>query len=278
MTTRPVPRLGPRAGALERLGTTLRAVREEAGLTGTELAEALGTGWSQPKISKIETGRQLPTGAEILAWAAAAGAEAEPLTVLRAEAALNGSRGSRELGPADFTHIAEFQPLLVPRLLQTAAYLRHLLVASHPAGDGGSSAEALGHIVATELRVQAILHEPGREFVHVMMEAALRLRVGAMTFATLRGQLLHLAELATLPSHTFAVLPFSTACPIPPGDGFALYDREIVRLGSADTTVDLSDAATVARYSRALDRLIDISVTGTAAAAICRAAAAALPG
>ncbi len=279
MVTRPVPSVGPRSSALERLGAQLRVVREEAGLTGTELADVLGTGWAQPKISKIENGRQLPTSAEILAWAVAAGVDAEPLAALRADAAAaDGARGPRELGPADCTHIAEFQPLLVPRLLQTAAYLRHLTAAMHPAVDGGPSTEELGHIVAAELRVQAILHEPGREFVHVVTEAALRLRVGAMTLSTLRGQLLHLAELATLPSHTFAVLPFSTACPVPPVDGFALYDREVVRLESAGSTVELTDPGTVARYTHALDRLLDVSVTGTAAAGICRAAASALPG
>jgi transcriptional regulator with XRE-family HTH domain len=273
VTTRP----SPRAGALERLGAQLRAVREQAGLTGTELADALGVGWAQPKISKIETGRQLPTGAEILAWAQAAGVDAAPLAALRADAAVaDAARGPREIGPADCTHVAEFQPLLVPRLLQTAAYLRHRMAATHPAVDP-LDGETLGRVVADELRGQAILHEPGREFVHVVTEAALRLRIGAMTVSTLRGQLLHLAELATLPSHTFAVLPFSTACPVPPEAGFALYDRELVRIEIARTTIELTEPAVVARYAQALDRLVDIAVTGTAAAGVCRAAAAALP-
>ena len=279
MTTRP----SPRAGALERLGAQLRAVREQAGLTGTELADALGPGWAQPKISKIETGRQLPTDAEIAAWATVARADAAPLAALRAEAAAaDAARGPREIGPADCTHVAEFQPLLVPRLLQTAAYLRHRMAAAHPAVEppeaGSAAAETFGRVVADELRGQAILHEPGREFVHVVTEASLRLRIGAMTVSTLRGQLLHLAELATLPSHTFAVLPFSIACPVPPEAGFALYDRELVRIEVAGTTVELTEPATVARYSHALDRLVDVAVTGTAAAGVCRAAAAALPG
>lgn len=274
MTTRP----SPSAGAPERLGQQLRAARERAGLTGTELADALGAGWAQPKISKIETGRQLPTDAEIVAWAQAAGVDAAPLTALRVDAAAaDVARGPREIGAADCTHVAEFQPLLVPRLLQTAAYLRHRMAAPHPAVDP-PDADTLGRIVADELRAQAVLHEPGREFVHVVSEAALRLRIGAMTVSTLRGQLLHLAELATLPSHTFAVLPFSIACPVPPEAGFALYDRELVRIRIADTTIELTEPAVVARYAHALDRLVDIAVTGTAAAAVCRSAAAALPG
>jgi hypothetical protein len=83
----------------------------------------------------------------------------------------------------------------------------------------------------------------------VVTEAALRLRIWAMTAATLRGQLIHLAELATLPGHTFAVLPFSVPCPVQPA-GFQLYDRDLVVVETTAGVLQLTEPDAVARYSR----------------------------
>lgn len=46
-------------------------MRQAAGLTGEELAAALG--WVRSKISKIENGRQVPSREDITAWAGACG-------------------------------------------------------------------------------------------------------------------------------------------------------------------------------------------------------------
>lgn len=264
--------------ALEQLGARLRAVREEAGLTGTELAVRLGRGWAQPKISKIETGRQLPTEAEVRAWANATVATVEELLVLRGHAAeIDLPRVHRDRAPESYTHLAAFTPAVVPDRLQTAAYLRHCVTAALPISDNGMTAESLGHAIAAAIRHQALLYEPGREFVHVVTEAALRLRTGSMTISTLRGQLLHLAELATLPAHTFGVLPFATACPVPSAAGFGLYDRELVRVETPAGYLEFTEPEVVTRYGQWLDRLVDTALTGPAAADFCRQVATTLP-
>jgi hypothetical protein len=175
------------------------------------------------------------------------------------------------------TFLGVFQPAMVPGRLQTAAYMREKAATSLFAADNGVTPEALGHVIAAKIRRQAILYEPGREFVHVVTEAALRMRIGAMTTATLHGQLTHLAELATLPGHTFAVLPFTAPCPVEPISGFQLYDRDLVRVETIAGVLQLTDPDTVARYSRWLDQLVDVALTGTDAAAFCRQVAASLP-
>lgn len=56
--------------AREALGVRLRELRMSAPdgrLTGTELARRLG--WPQPKISKLENGRQTATPDDLRAWA-----------------------------------------------------------------------------------------------------------------------------------------------------------------------------------------------------------------
>lgn len=278
--------------AIEELGARLRGLREQAGMTGAELAAALGDGWRQPKISKIETGRQLPTEPELTAWTIATGGDPEPLVGLRGQAATDYGTHKERIGRAggavalqadltalaeSCTFLAEFQPALVPGRLQTAAYMREKAATSLFLADNGVPAETLGHVIAARLRRQAILHEPGREFVHVVTEAALRLRIGSMSTSTLSGQLIHLAELATLPGHTFGIVPFSAQCPVEPAAGFQLYDRDLVRVETVAGVLQLTDPDAVARYSRWLDQLVDVALTGADAATFCREVAASLP-
>jgi predicted transcriptional regulator len=46
-----------------RLGAELRRYRQDVGLTGQQLAEALG--WYQSKVSRIETGASRPTMGDV---------------------------------------------------------------------------------------------------------------------------------------------------------------------------------------------------------------------
>lgn len=285
MTARPL------TTALGELGARLRDLRAAAGLTGAQLAEHLGGSWRPPKISKVENGRQLPTEAEISAWAAATDAHAAPLVELRDRAAAEYRSGRdpiTEAGGAfahqrdltelveSYTFLAEFQPALIPGRLQTAAYIRDIAATGLFLLDNGEPTETLRHVIAAKIRRQAILYEPGREFVHVVTEAALRLRIGAVTATTLRGQLIHLAELATLPGHIFGVLPFSSSCPAMPS-GFSLYDHDLVRVETSAGVLELTEPDAVARYSRWLDQLVDVALTGSDAADFCRQVAASLP-
>lgn len=285
MTAQPV------STALGDLGRRLRALREQAGLTGAEFSALLGDGWSQPKISKIENGRQLPAEADVRAWVDATAGEVEPLLALR-ERAVNDYRSHKDRirragGPVEHqndltaltescTFLAEFQPASVPGRVQTASYMRELAQRDPTMAEDGITTEIHGHVIAAKLRRQAILYEPGREFVHVVTEAALRLRFGAITSTTMRGQLGHLADLATLSAHTFGVIPFAVTCPVMPSN-FAMFDRDLVRIETAGGTLQLTDSDALARYARWLDQLVDVALTGSAAADFCREVALSLP-
>lgn len=281
----------PVSTALGELGARLRNLRERTGATGAEFAVLLGDGWRQSKISKIETGRQLPTYADIEAWSAATGTDPASMIELRDQAAIDYRSHKDRIEQAggvlahqgdigelneSCTFIAEFLPAVVPGLLQTAAYMWEK-VERDPAEPGGGlrPVEQRQSIIAAKVRRQAILYEPGREFVHVVTEAALRLRIGAVTPNTMRGQLTHLAEVATLPGHTFGVIPFSIQCPVPPAN-FALYDRKLVRIETAGGVLQLTDDESIARYARRVDQLVDVALTGEQAAEFCRKVAASI--
>lgn len=286
--TAPNPPVGR---ALAGLGARLRALREAAGLSGVQLAEVLGRGWRQSKISKLETGRQLPTVGELRAWAAATNADPEPLVALRAKASAEyGSWKERIAGAGgalglqaevdalarSSTFLAEFQAVLVPGYLQTPDYMRGMALGNEFLTDNGIDAEMLDRVIAAKVRRKSVLYEPGREIVHVLGEAALRVRYGRTSIATMRGQLAHLAELATLPRHTFGVIPFSVEVPVAVS-GFEMYDRDLVVVETVAGDLQITEPEQVARYSRWLDQLLDAALTGEEAAEFCREVARSLP-
>lgn len=290
MTGVPQTLPGPtsRSRALAGLGARLRAVREAAGFSGIGLAQALGVGWTQSKISKIETGRQLPTVDEITAWARTAGVPAEPLLTLRSKAAAEytaykdhvtnaGGVGALqdELAAlaASCTFLASYQPSMIPGRLQTPAYMREMTLGDETLAEDGFTPDQIGHVIAARIRRQAIMYEPGREIVHVVGEAALRTRIGGMSVSTLRAQLQHLVEMSELPGHTFGVIPFSAVMPFNPLSGWAMYDRDLVVIETLDGSIQLTEPTVLTRYSRWLDQLLDVALTGPDAAAFCRSVA-----
>lgn len=280
------------ARALLGLGSRLRALREAAGLSGLQLAKTLGAGWRQPKVSRIETGVQLPTADEVEAWARAVGADPASLLALRRKAsAEHGTWRDRIAGaggPGAFldelaalersctTLLAEYQPALVPGLLQTAGFIREMADEEEFLEENGITPDNLGEVIAGKLRRQSILYEGGRQVVHVIGEAVLLTRVGKVSRETMRGQLLHLAETATLPGHRLAIVPFAVASPVAPASGFVLYDDDLVVIETLGGRIQLAEPDLIARYTRWLELLTDAAVTGDNAAAMCRAAASAL--
>lgn len=280
------------ARALGGLGARLRTLREQAGMSGLQLARALGAGWRQPKISRIENGQQLPSEDEVVAWAKAVRADPGPLIALRGKASaeygpwkerIAGAGGPAawqdELGALEAscnTLLAEYQPVLVPGLLQTAAFLREMAAGEEFLEEDGVMPDDIGPIIAAKLRRQTILYEGGRQIVHIIGEAALRTRIGKVSIATMQGQLAHLAESATLPGHELGIVPFSAPSPIAPASGFILYDDDLAIVETLAGGLQITEPSMIARYKRWLEMLREVAVTGEEAADLCRRVAGSL--
>lgn len=277
------------ARALGGLGVRLRAAREAAGLSGLELARVLGPGWRQSKVSKIENGLQLPTEAEIRAWAAASRADPSSLLTLRRKASAEYGPFRERItgagGPVAFieelhaleasctTLLAEYQPALMPGLLQTPAWMREMAQDEEFLEDNGISAATIGPLIAAKIRRQSILYEGGRQIVHVLGEAVLHTRVGKVTPETMRSQLDHLAQTMGLPGHELGIVPFSVPSPVAPASGFVLYDNDLVVIETLGGRLNVADPDSIRRYGWWLEQLREVAVTGPEAAEMCRYAA-----
>ncbi|MGH8887987.1 MAG: helix-turn-helix domain-containing protein [Egibacteraceae bacterium] len=232
-----VEELDQAASPRRRLAALLRDLRVAAGLTGEELGARCG--WTQSKVSKIETGRTPPQVGDVEAWARATGAPEEVRADLveRAEAALTEAstwRAELQQGlaakqqrvgqlEAEATSIRVFMPSAVAGLLQTAEYARRVFTLADVTGQRDIPAA-----VTARLERQQILYDETKRFEFVLTEAALRWRPGPPSM--LLGQLGRIASLDSLPSVEIGVIPFTV-------EATTLHPETFTILGGEDTLV-----------------------------------------
>jgi transcriptional regulator with XRE-family HTH domain len=271
------------------LAAQLRALREDAGLTGTSLAQQAG--WGQSKVSKIETGRQLPTEDDIRQWARVAGAPAGKVEELLASlrharvefatwreqyrTAGGGAAKQADIAAleARATRIGEFQPAFIPGLLQTAQYARELLVAwaldaaQGALGIGGADVDPL---VAARMQRQQLLYQPGKQVQLVVLEAALYSRVCSPE--ALAGQLDRLLAVTSLPNVEFGIIPFAARLPVFPICSFMIFDTELVTAETLTGEQQVNEPEQIALYDRFFTLLRDSAARGQDAVAIIHGA------
>ncbi len=248
---------------LRRLGLALRGLRLDAGLTGHQLAQRIGL--SQSTISRIELGEAMPSLADVQDWAHATGAASQQHDELRmlAEAAAVETiswrkairRGLPELQQdvreleATSATMLNFQPVIIPGLLQTADYARRLVQSGYPGGRPDIAAA-----VSARLERQTILYDESKRLEFVVAEAALRWRIGPLQ--TMLTQLDRLISLATLPSVSIGVIPQAAEVAAWHIHGFAILDERsdgvpVVRVETLTTGLSISDPQEVERYRQA---------------------------
>ena len=219
----------------DELAAALREARKAAGLTGERLAARCGI--SQSKISKIETGKVLPSATDVERILTALGAGGERTADLMALARLANTefqsvraslqRGlhqkQRELAAleADSGHIRFFLPLMITGLLQTPEYARASL-ANFP----GNHPQA----IAKRLDRQAALYNPAKRFSFVLTEAAVRWQLCEPRVMAV--QMGRLASLSALPNIRLGVIPLDRYVPDGPLNTFTVYDE---RIATAET-------------------------------------------
>jgi transcriptional regulator with XRE-family HTH domain len=270
----------------QRLAQELRNLRAASAPSGSAFARGLG--WQQSRVSKIETGTQLPTEQDIQDWSTAAGAPGSVPLLLellerarveyashRAQFATHGGAARNQVSIREreqqASEIVSFQPAMVPGLLQTAPYARELL--SLPCGPTawGASAEDIEQTVARRIERQEILYDPEKRLRFVVGEAALWTKFGAVD--TLLGQLDRLVAVAGLASVDFGVVPFSAPMPVFPLGGFKVHDEELVIVESLAGEQLLADPDAVKRYHEWAGQLWSAAATGEGAVSLIRSVA-----
>lgn len=263
------------------LAERLTRLRKAAGLTGEQLAEQLG--WPRSKVPKLENGRQMPTEADIAAWARATGQQdaAQELLALLAEAQTvhrqyrhQLRRGGHLASQRDLNELVRqarrvrnVETLVIPGLLQAPGYARcRLREAMRITGDQGD----IEATVAERMRRQDVLYESSREFEFIIMEAAVRIR--PCPDDVMLAQIDRLSIAAGLPSVTLAIIPMDAELAMLPLMGFLLADD--VAYVETQTSEDFLHGEEAARYGNIADELLAEAVTGDETYDLLAAAAA----
>ncbi len=195
-----------------RLARHLTRLRQEAGYTPAQVADLLG--WSRPKVSRVECGKSVPKDTDLQALlnlCRCDPGQATALTDLAQQARTRGwwttfndvltnSYVALEDGASS---IRVWEAQLIPDLLQTEAYARAAITATHP--------HALGSVhrqVQARMARRSVLNRDYPPTFHAVIdEAALRRPIGGPE--VMEPQYVRLLTLARQPHIMLQLLPFA---------------------------------------------------------------------
>lgn len=254
------------------LGAELQSARTLAGYDQRALAARLGV--SQALVSRAERGKRLLDRPTVTRWlrevkatapvrervlALSEGAHRDTRTWAEVLAEQNHLQERSKRQNAAATLVQLWQPTVLPGLLQTADYARHVIPLSDITGriDHGAA-------LAARIDRQNVLREPGRRFAFLIAERLLRWEPAP---GVLGPQLAHLRAAVELDAVDLAVLPDDYAGALP-------WHNFVIRHPADDTeppyvSVELvegphevRDTDSVAVYLALWQRLWDAAVTG----------------
>jgi transcriptional regulator with XRE-family HTH domain len=251
-------------------GDALRQLREAAGLSGKRLAAQVG--WPASKVSRIETAKQSVSDADVRAYCEAAGVsedtEAElrqELREIRLEGASwkaqlrTGHRARQEYSDQlerDATHIRLFEHAVVPGLVQTAEYARHVFERH---AELHQTPRDTDEAVRARMKRQEVLYDSTKTIEILCSEAALRHPIAPReVMATQLDRLLALSGMSTT---RLALLPMDAQLPVVPLHGFVLVD-DLALIETINTEMSVTNPDELATLHRAFDSLWSISVAG----------------
>lgn len=267
----------------ERLGRELRALRTLAKLSQEDVATALGR--RKSTAQRAETGEQRLSRDEVQKWAERTGASPEATRrVIALAEAMHGASWSAALAAEPVQHLQDlaarreeaarlirvWTPLIVPGLLNSAAYAREVIREMDPTGEMDIAAAASARIE----RQQLLYQRGSRRFEFLVGEDALRWAPGD---GVLAGQLDRLAALASLDDVALGVVPSDRVGAAgwhpfvyrEPADGTpAFVTAELIW-----TEAGTDDAAEVAQVCEVWTRLWGAALHGDDALAFIREAA-----
>ena len=252
-----------------RLAAELQRRREATGMSREEVARRLE--WSTSTLFRIETGRNRPQPGNVrmlLELYGVTGPERDGLIQLTREARQPGWWHSfRDVLPnpyevyigleAGAASIRNFEPVVVPGLLQTADYAREIF----RNGPIELDADEVERLLEVRLARQQILARDDRPRLWAVIDEAVIHRVVGGTEA-MRGQLRYLVGAAQQGKTTIQVVPYRAGAHAGAIGAFVILDfaedtdPTVVYVETLAGDIYLEERSDVDRYTLAFDRLV----------------------
>lgn len=250
------------------LGAHLRAVRKARGMTGRAVANKLG--WSESKLSRLETGERPLSSEEVAAFLATIGVIGDERDRLIAMArtpdepawldpirdGLPEESVTLSTYESEATRLTNWSPLLIPGMLQTTDYAREFMLA-----DGIPEAEVGTRLMARNHR-QKILGRAEVDYVAYIDQTVFHRRVGDELVR--RNQWRHLLDMAERPNVTIRLVPVNSDAHSGLISPFLMIEFSqslpVVHIELSRSGVFLSETSETAPYTETVGRLLSISM------------------
>lgn len=236
----------------EPLGRLLFRLRQERDLTSSALSRESHV--SQSQISKIENLQIIPSADAVGKIAVALRLSTDAVDQLVEWARRDKLEAARARGPrrpaeqaagptgeikqrdwmreeAKGTRIRNFEPIVVPGLLQTSEYARRVLNGFHSVEYGDDDQTWPNTAAALSLRAarQERLYHTDVMYEFIILEQVLRFRFGAADWPVLMADQIQRIEGAfKLPNVSIRIVPEATILSCPPVEAFTIVDEAVV--------------------------------------------------
>lgn len=263
------------------LAEVLKELRIAAGLSGDRLAARCAM--SQTKISRIETGKVLPSVIdverilraleppetlvhELLELARAANVDYASWRAYARVGLWQKQTEIKALEAASST-VRQFLPAIPSGLLQIEGYARATLASTIQ----GRPARDVERAVQARLDRQEVLDDEGRRFVFLMPEHAVRWRRAPL--GVMVDQLMHMVQLSERRNIEIAIIPAGVEVLAAPLNGFVLYDDRLVVIELFSGEVALRDPRDTTYHANLFEYFMSHAHTGTASTTFLEAVA-----
>ncbi|MDX3771246.1 MULTISPECIES: helix-turn-helix transcriptional regulator [unclassified Streptomyces] len=263
--------------AREGVARQLRELRQDAGLTVTQLAAKCG--WHHAKTSRIENAKTPPSIRDIRDWCAtcqapasaddliAASRHAETLYTEWRRRVRTGLRQLQDSYVQLYRSTGVFRvysPTLVPGLVQTEGYANAVLSTNARLLDiPDDGAEA----AAARIERSQVIREPGHRCLLLVEESVLYFQLDTAESAA--AQLGHLLSVGALPAVSLGIIPMATReRALWPQETFHVYDDTLVSVELLSAQVNITQPSEIELYLKAFEQLRSMAVYGADARAL----------
>jgi transcriptional regulator with XRE-family HTH domain len=259
--------------AREALGSRLREIRQDAGLTARALAKLAG--WHFTKVSKLEHGTRLPSRDDIRAWCRHCRADDQALDLIAAARSIDAMYAEwRRQMRAGLKHFQDsWRPLyeqtllfrvyentFIPGLLNTAGYASAIL--QFWAGLMNLPAD-IDTAVAARMDRQNVFYSGKQRFLFVIEEQALHTQVGDTH--VMAGQLDQLLTLMSLPAISLGIIPAGGQRHALAQGSFWMFDDARVQVETISAGLDITQPTEIGLYAQVFKLLQRSAVYGRSA-------------
>lgn len=229
------------------------------------------SGWHESKVSKIEFARIRPSDDDLRAYCLHSNASDQLPDLLATLHNIDAAylEWRKVLGTglkrrqqkslkleSEATFIRDYQPQIIPGLLQTAEYAEAKLrrgIEFHQVPDDVEDA------VSKRMERQQVLYHRDHRFHFLIGEQSLYTTVGTDT--VMIGQLDRLSSILGMPRVTLGIVP-ATAEALVVSTNFVMFDNRLVMVEGTAAELTITQPREIATYCRAFKTLAGQSVTG----------------